>query len=115
MRLVVDGEDGVDVELEDVNGVRGIGCRIGVGSGDESRLPIDGLGESACGSSTITGIITKNDSLIIHFTSTEFWSCVRYFYCNSSSYLQIDVLKSEDWCEGTSSEKPISDKSIARG
>lgn len=44
--MVVDGEEGIDVELDDVNGVRGIGCSVGVGSGDVFRLPVDGLGES---------------------------------------------------------------------
>ena len=38
------------VVLEDVNGVRGIGCSVGVGSGDEAMLlPIDGLGDKEAG------------------------------------------------------------------
>lgn len=71
-----DGELGVEKDAieDDVKGVRGSGCKVGVGSGDQSFKLVDEPGDidgRGDGSTIIGGDSIKNESLITHRTSTE--------------------------------------------
>lgn len=57
-----------------MKGVRGSGCKVGVGSGDQSSKLVDEPGDKdgrGDGSIIIGGDSIKNESLITHRTSTE--------------------------------------------